>query len=73
LAHSSDLRVFIAHGTQDAIIEIDNGRQAYDELLANGFDVTFHEFDGGHEVPEIVVHAAEQWMRAVPAEESGEE
>jgi len=73
LAHSSDLRIFIAHGTRDAIIEIDNGRRAYEELLANGFDVTFHEFDGGHEVPEDVVYAAEQWMRTLPAVESGAE
>lgn len=68
LAHGANVRVFIAHGSEDAIIEIDNGRQAYDELLALGYDVTFHEFDGGHEVPEEVIHAVEQWMKLAPEE-----
>jgi phospholipase/carboxylesterase len=45
-------RIFISHGTRDHILPIDRcGRRVAAELKAHGYDVTFHEFDGDHEIP----------------------
>jgi predicted esterase len=45
-------RIFISHGTDDHILPIDRcGRRIAGELKGKGYDVTFREFDGDHEVP----------------------
>lgn len=48
-------RIFISHGAKDRILPIDRcGRRIATELKGQGYDVTFREFDGDHEVPEDV-------------------
>ena len=45
-------RIFISHGTNDHILPIDRcGRRIASGLKASGYDVTFREFDGDHEIP----------------------
>ena len=45
-------RFFISHGTRDHILPINRcGRRIAAELEMRGFDVTFREFDGDHEIP----------------------
>jgi len=66
LEHGKSVRVFLAHGNEDAIVEFSNSQDAYDKLLGLEYDVTLHEFDGGHSVPEDVIHLVEEWMRAEP-------
>ena len=49
-------RFFISHGTRDHILPIDRcGRLIASRLKARGYDVTFREFDGDHEIPADVV------------------
>ncbi|HKY42171.1 MAG TPA: hypothetical protein VJM50_03700 [Pyrinomonadaceae bacterium] len=49
-------RVFISHGTNDGILPIDRcGRRIASGLKARGYDVTFREFDGDHEIPGDIV------------------
>ena len=49
-------RVFISHGTNDRILPIDRcGRRISSGLKARGYDVTFREFDGDHEIPGDIV------------------
>ncbi len=56
-------RVFISHGTRDHILPIDScGRRVAAGLKARGYDVTFREFDGDHEVPPAVAHEGLQWV-----------
>ncbi|HEU4934736.1 MAG TPA: PHB depolymerase family esterase [Pyrinomonadaceae bacterium] len=44
--------IFISHGTNDRILPIDGcGRRIAGELKGKGYDVTFREFDGDHEIP----------------------
>ncbi|HET6977229.1 MAG TPA: PHB depolymerase family esterase [Pyrinomonadaceae bacterium] len=51
-------RIFISHGTRDHILPIDRcGRRIAGELKGRGYDVTFREFDGDHEIPADVVRA----------------
>lgn len=45
-------RIFISHGNHDHILPIDRcGRRIAGELKGEGYDVTFREFDGDHEIP----------------------
>ncbi len=45
-------RIYISHGTHDHILPIDRcGRRIAAGLKAYGYDVTFREFDGDHEIP----------------------
>ena len=45
-------RIFISHGTRDHILPIDScGRRIAGDLKGKGYDVTFREFDGDHEIP----------------------
>jgi len=52
-------RFFISHGTKDRILPIDRcGRRIAADLKEKGYDVTFREFDGGHEIPEDIAKSA---------------
>jgi phospholipase/carboxylesterase len=56
-------RIFISHGTHDHILPIDRcGRRLAKGLVANGYDVTFREFDGDHEIPEPVAREGMTWI-----------
>ena len=45
-------RIYISHGTQDRVLPIDRcSRRLVPRLRAEGCDVRYHEFDGGHTVP----------------------
>ncbi|WP_250006219.1 alpha/beta hydrolase [Actinoplanes sp. M2I2] len=55
--------VFVSHGTADRVLPIDHcSRRLVPRLRAQGYDVTYQEFAGGHEVPEDVVRRAVEWL-----------
>ena len=63
-------QVFISHGTADPILPIDRcSRVIVAELRRRGYDVTFREFDGRHEVPAGIAAEAMNWL-AAPAPSS---
>ena len=56
-------RVFVSHGTRDTVLNIDIGSRAIvRQLLAEGYDVTYREFDGGHYVPDEIAREAFAWL-----------
>jgi predicted esterase len=56
-------RFFISHGTRDHILPIDScGRRIADGLKSYGYDVTFREFDGDHEIPADVAREGLSWV-----------
>jgi predicted esterase len=58
-------RFFVSHGTADPILPIDEcSRVIVPRLRSMGYDVTFREFDGRHEVPADVAQAGMRWMSA---------
>ena len=58
-------RIFISHGINDDILPIARCRRAIAAAMKkNGYDVTFREFDGGHEVPPDIVNEAMKWLTA---------
>jgi predicted esterase len=54
---------FISHGTRDNILPIDRcGRRVAADLKARGYEVTFREFDGRHEIPRDVMGEGLRWV-----------
>ena len=55
--------IFISHGTRDHILPINRcGRRVVAELEARGYDVTFREFDGDHEIPTDIAREGLRWV-----------
>ena len=62
LAHGRP-RFFISHGTNDSILPIDrSSRQIVPALQKRGYDVTFREFPGGHEIPTPIAREGLAWV-----------
>ena len=56
-------RFFISHGTNDHILPIDKcGRSIAILLKRHGYDVTFREFDGDHEIPDEIAREGLLWV-----------
>jgi len=56
-------RVFVSHGTRDTVLNINvGGRGIVRQLTDEGYDVTYREFDGGHEVPVAIAREAFAWL-----------
>ena len=54
---------FISHGTADPILPIDQcSRVIVPTLRKRGYEVTFREFEGGHQVPPDIARDAMQWV-----------
>jgi phospholipase/carboxylesterase len=58
-------RFFVSHGTADQILPIDQcSRVIVPRLRSMGYDVTFREFEGRHEMPAAVADEALRWIAA---------
>jgi phospholipase/carboxylesterase len=56
-------RIFIAHGTRDQILPIDqSSRGIVPALKQQGYDVTYHEFEGPHKVQPDQLVGALAWF-----------
>jgi phospholipase/carboxylesterase len=56
-------RIFISHGNADPILPIDRcSRRIVADLRKRGYDVTFREFAGGHEIPADIARAGLSWV-----------
>jgi phospholipase/carboxylesterase len=56
-------KFFVSHGTSDPILPIDRcSRLIVPALRKAGYEVTFREFNGGHEVPETVAREGLDWV-----------
>jgi phospholipase/carboxylesterase len=56
--------VFISHGTSDQILPIDRtSRAIVPGLRERGYEVMFHEFEGGHEVPPAIAREGVAWVK----------
>jgi phospholipase/carboxylesterase len=54
-AKRTGLPVFQSHGTQDPILPYAMAERLRDELTQAGLSVEWHNFRGGHEIPELVL------------------
>jgi phospholipase/carboxylesterase len=56
-------RFFVSHGKADQILPIDQcSRVIVPQLQRRGYEVTFKEFDGGHQVPSDIALEALRWL-----------
>lgn len=61
-------RIYISHGTHDHILPIDRcGRRLASGLKSYGYDVTFREFDGDHEIPADVAREGLTFVSKISA------
>jgi phospholipase/carboxylesterase len=58
------VRVFIAHGRSDPIMEVGFARRARELLEGAGFDVEYHESDAAHQIDPSYIPAAKAWLEA---------
>ena len=55
-------QIFVSHGVRDQVLPIDRcSRPLVESLREGGYTVEYREFDGGHEMPEVIVRAAFMW------------
>jgi phospholipase/carboxylesterase len=60
-------RVFIAHGRNDPIMDVQFAHRANELLRGAGLDVEYHESDVGHTIDPAHIPAAIAWLRATLA------
>jgi phospholipase/carboxylesterase len=61
--HHGRPAVFVAHGDADEVLPIDRtSRRIVPDLREDGYQVTYREFAGPHEVPPDVVRTAVDWL-----------
>ena len=57
--------IFISHGVRDGVLPIDmTSRVIVPELRADGYEITYMEFDGTHLIPPAIASAAVQFILA---------
>ncbi|MDX5421042.1 MAG: phospholipase [Hymenobacteraceae bacterium] len=55
--------VFISHGVHDPVLPIDPcGRRIVPQLQRQGLEVSYTEFEGGHEIPAHISRTAAEWL-----------
>ena len=58
-----DLRLFIAHGIDDAAINVETAREMKSMFEQQGYDMTYKEFEGRHNLKAEVFNEAVAWMQ----------
>ncbi len=60
-------RVFVSHGTADPVLPVDRcSRRIVPALRAQGYEVVYREFGGGHVVPADIAEDAAAWWLPAP-------
>ena len=65
LPHQRTQPIFIAHGTEDAIVPIDRAIQATEFLKAEGYQPQFREYVMGHAISQQVIDDLVLWLQAI--------
>lgn len=61
--HEGKPPIFISHGTVDQVLPIDEcSRRIVPQLEREGYQVTYREFEGKHELPPAVASEAMRWF-----------
>ena len=63
IATGKDLRLYIAHGIDDAAIDVETARKLKSMFEQQGYDITYKEFEGRHNVKADVFNEAVAWMQ----------
>jgi phospholipase/carboxylesterase len=66
LESRSGLRVFLAHGRADPVMEVGFARRARELLEGAGLEVEYHESDVAHQIDPGHIPAAAAWLARTP-------
>ncbi len=55
--------IFIAHGTQDTVIEVAAARRSREFLEKSGYAPQYHEYEMGHEINQEALSDLDSWLR----------
>jgi phospholipase/carboxylesterase len=61
------MRVFIAHGRRDPVIDVALARHASQLLREGGLEVEYHESDVGHQIDPADILPAVTWLQGTIA------
>lgn len=61
---AKNVRIFIARGTSDGLVERRHMTSQNEYFVSKGFDVTFYEFQGGHTLTSELMGRVLEWMRS---------
>lgn len=65
-------RVFVSHGTEDRVLPIDRcSRRIVPRLQRAGYDLVYHEFEGGHTVPPAIALQGLAWLHEPASDAAG--
>ena len=62
-AAANRVPIFVGHGTQDTVLPIHHGRYAQDRLSRLPCDLTYKEYEMGHEITPAVLDDTSAWLR----------
>ena len=65
LPEDRDQPIFVAHGTQDAMIGIEDARTSREFLTTNGYSPEYQEYHMAHEINDDVMADLGSWLRNV--------
>jgi phospholipase/carboxylesterase len=63
IENGKELPVLIAHSREDGAISFGHSVRAKKRLKRYGYQVTFHEYEGGHVLTTSILNRVAQWMR----------
>jgi phospholipase/carboxylesterase len=69
LGSRASLPVFIAHGRQDPIMDVEFARRAHELLEGAGLPVSYHESDAGHHIDPSQIPSAIEWLTAATGQD----
>ena len=55
-------RVFIAHGSNDTVVPLEDAVRAREAMLLCGAEVAYHEYDIGHKLSPQGMRDLESWL-----------
>ena len=65
LPEHRDQPIFVAHGTQDAVIGVEHARSSMEFLATSGYSPEYHEYHIAHEINNEVMADLGSWLRNV--------
>jgi len=63
IEEGQDVRLFIAHGIDDAAIDVETARALKAMFEEQGYDLTYREFNGRHNIKANIFNDAVSWMQ----------
>ena len=57
--------IFVAHGTSDSMISVEDAWKSRDFLQAEGYTPEYHEYPMGHEITQEVLNDLVPWLKRV--------